>query len=261
MYDRNITRGVHFRKSGVDPNRINEIIDAGYRAKARESKAKRKETFAPSAIAYGHGACPRYWYMAFEGGYVFDESGTDAMALANMENGTYFHDRFSKVLQASGAPVVVEEELIMEDPPIRGFIDAIITIDGEDVVIELKSSKQEWFVMKQNSMKPSANHLYQILIYLKGKGLKNGALVYENKNDQSILVIPVEMDEFNEEVIDKAFDWMREVRANWEAEGNTIPKRPWTQKNKNCKGCPLFKECWKIDDGEVVIKPMEIVKL
>ena len=260
MYDRNITKGVHFRKSGVDPRRVNEIIEAGYKAMERETKVRKKETFAPSSIAYGHGTCPRYWYLAFEGTYEFDESGTDAMALANMDNGIYFHDRFAKVLTASGNVVSVEEELIMEDPPIRGFIDAIIDVDGEHVVVEAKSSKQEWFVMKENSMKPSVNHLYQILIYLKGKGLKNGVLIYENKNDQSVLVIPVELDDFNNEVIEKAFDWMREVRANWD--NQTLPTRPWTQKNKNCKGCPLFKECWEnLPDGEVKIKPMELVKL
>lgn len=258
MYDRNITRGVHFRKSGVDPRRVNEIIEAGYKAMEREDKVKKKETFAPSSIAYGHGTCARYWYLAFEGKYEFKESN-DAMALANMDNGTFFHARFEKVLEASGSVVSIEEELVLEDPPIRGFIDAIINIDDEHIVVEAKSSKQEWFVLKENSMKPSPNHLYQILIYLKGKGLKNGVLIYENKNDQSTLVIPVTMDDYNEKIINDAFDWMRKVRKNWE-EGE-LPTRPWTQKNKNCKGCPLFDECWNnLPDGEVVIKPMEVVK-
>lgn len=259
MYDRNITRGIHFRKSGVNPSRINEIIQNGYKSIKREDKIRQKQTFAPSSIAYGHGTCPRYWYLAFEGKYEFKDNN-DAMALANMENGIYFHDRFAKVLQASGKVISIEEEIIIESPPIRGFIDAIIDVDGEQVVVEAKSSKQEWFVIKENSMKPSANHLYQIIIYIKGKGIKNGVLIYENKNDQSTIVIPVTIDEHNEKIVDQAFEWMREVYKNWQDQN--IPTRPWTQKNKNCKGCPLFDECWNsLPAGDMKMLPMEVVKL
>lgn len=261
MYDRSLNKGVHYQSAGVDPHRVMNVIDAGYAAQKRKAEVKKKTTFAPSSIGYGHGTCPRYWYLAFEGQYVFEDTADD-MAIAAMSNGTYFHDRFGKILEASGYPVELERELVMEDPPIRGFIDAIVEIDGEAVVLEEKSARSEVFQIRVNSMKPAPYHLYQLLIYLKGLGKTSGAIIYENKNDQSVLVIPVTMDSINEQIIEDAFDWMRSVRANWEAEGDTLPNRPWTRKNKNCKGCPLFNECWNnLPEGDVRLLPMEVVRL
>jgi len=46
-----------------------EKINSGYIAK-RGDRHQQKKTFAPSTIAYGHGECARYWYLAFEGGYI-----------------------------------------------------------------------------------------------------------------------------------------------------------------------------------------------
>ena len=263
MFDRELTKGdTTFRKGGVNPSVINAIIEKGYSASARETKVRVKTSFAPSAIGYGKATCARYWYLAFEGKYVFDESGTDNKALANMENGTEVHARLEKVFKDSGALVESERELRFENPPVFGFIDAIINADGEEVVIEIKSAKQEMFNKYMNERKGAPYHMYQILLYLKGTGLKNGALLYENKNDQTLLTIPVSMNKYNEEKIEEALEWLREVRKNWEeAQGtlDNLPTRPWTRKNVKCKQCPLFDECWNnLPDGNVVIKPMEV---
>jgi hypothetical protein len=43
-----------------------EKIREGYTIK-RVDKHTTKKTFAPSTIAYGHGECARYWYLAFDG--------------------------------------------------------------------------------------------------------------------------------------------------------------------------------------------------
>ena len=263
MFDRELTKGNKtFRKGGVNPASINEIIERGYSVSARETKVRKKETFAPSSIGYGKATCARYWYLAFEGKYVFDESGTDNKGLANMTNGTEVHARLNKVFEDSGALVSSEQELRIENPPVFGFIDAILDVDGEHVVIEVKSAKQEMFVNYMNKQKGAAYHMYQILLYLKGTGLKHGALVYENKNDQSVLTIPVSLNEYNEKAITDAMDWMQEVYDNWKAAEGTLdnlPKRPWTQKNVKCKQCPLFDECWNnLPEGTVAIKPMAI---
>ena len=46
-------------------------IESGYLAD-RGPRHQVKKTFAPSTIVYGHGECPRYWYLAFEGGTFED---------------------------------------------------------------------------------------------------------------------------------------------------------------------------------------------
>ena len=48
----------------MDVAGITEKIKEGYTIN-RTDKHTQKKTFAPSTIAYGHGECPRYWYLAF----------------------------------------------------------------------------------------------------------------------------------------------------------------------------------------------------
>jgi CRISPR/Cas system-associated exonuclease Cas4 (RecB family) len=108
-------------------------------------------------------------------------------------------------------------------------------------------------------MKPSPNHLLQILTYMKIRKAKQGFLFYENKNDQSVLIIPVNLNERTKEIINNVFDWLRQVRANWEA--GTLPERPFTKSQSACKYCPVKKVCWKeMDEGEVFIPAMEVPK-
>ncbi len=48
-----------------------EKIKSGYTVN-RGPKMTEKKTLAPSTIAYQHGQCPRYWYLAFNGN-IFDD--------------------------------------------------------------------------------------------------------------------------------------------------------------------------------------------
>ena len=74
-----------------------EKIKSGY-VVDRGPKETKKKTFAPSTIAYGHGECPRYWYLAFDGN-IFEDN-TEPDAVANMESGTLSHDRIQKIGRA-----------------------------------------------------------------------------------------------------------------------------------------------------------------
>lgn len=263
---RDIAKGRHFRGGGINAKVIEDLVEKGYMAHVREAKVTKKETFAPSSIGYdGNARCPRYWYMAFEGKYVFEET-TDAMGMATMMNGRYAGERFGEVFEKSGSLVALEAEMIMADPPIRGYIDALVRIENEEgesevVVAEFKTTKDAIFTIRQNTMKPLAYHLYQILIYMKATGKKNGFLFYENRDDLSFLVIPVTMSERNEKILEDALEWLREVRANWEAEGDTLPTRPFTKSSKQCKYCPVKRECWEnLGEGTVTIKPMVVAQ-
>lgn len=249
-----------------DPKLITDMVEAGYQAGARVTEVRKKNSFAPSSIGYGSATCPRYWYMAFEGKYEFDESGTDNMGLANMSIGNEIHTKLEKLFEIAGTLVDHDVDMRMTDPPVHGFIDALIRLpNGEIVVGEFKSAKQEIFVHRQNTMQPAPYHRYQILLYLKATGKKRGFMLYENKNDQSILVLPIEMDAANEKIIDDALDWMRQVHKNWEdgPDGENLPVRPgrWTPKNKNCKICPVRDACWnQLGDGTVKMLPMEVAQ-
>jgi CRISPR/Cas system-associated exonuclease Cas4 (RecB family) len=256
---RDIVQNLKFRKAKVsfDPAAFSAFLEQQY-LKSNRFGTRTKQTFAPSSIGGYNGICPRYWYLAFNEHEFTDNN--DALGIANMANGTAAHDRIEKLLVESGMPVDIEVEMKMVDPPIRGYIDMMLEVEGEVVIGEFKTTRQEVFMIRQASMKPSAQHLIQILIYLKATQKKSGFLLYENKNTQEFLVIPVHLDEKNEAIIEEVFEWLRMVYKNFE-EGE-LPKRPFTKRNKTCKSCPIFDWCWnKQPEGTIDIPVMEVPKI
>lgn len=241
----------------VDVEKLGEFINVGYMTQRREPAVTKKTSFAPSAIGGYSGQCPRRWFLAFKGESMSDDD-FDAVGIATMQTGTDAHARIQRALKDAGILVEDEREILCEDPPIRGFADAVVHMDGKDVVVELKTTRMESFNVRQATMKAMPQHMYQILMYLKIEGLEHGVLLYENRNDLSMVAIPVRMTENNQKIIDTAFDWMRMVYANYE--NNTLPTRPFTKKSKVCKSCPFYTACWDGEDGVVDLPPMEVAK-
>jgi len=188
-------------------------INSGYIAK-RGPRHQQKKSFAPSTIAYGHGECARYWYLAFEGGTF--EDNADAFAGANMTNGTKSHERIQQAMGDAGILIDSEFKIVNEDPPIFGYGDVILDWQGEELLGEIKTAMAEGFEYRKNSRKAKTGHLIQILIYMKILKKAKGVLIYENKNNHELLAIPVEVNEYYIKWVDQAFEWMRTVRKAWE---------------------------------------------
>ena len=83
------------RPSFLDKDALIQKINSGYTIN-RVDKFQTKKTFAPSTIAYSHGECPRYWYLAFEGANFTDNA--DAYGGANMTAGTKSHERIQEAM-------------------------------------------------------------------------------------------------------------------------------------------------------------------
>jgi CRISPR/Cas system-associated exonuclease Cas4 (RecB family) len=242
-------------EGGFDHNQFASEMEESYLKQRRPDGFTQKKTFSPSTIGYGHGNCPRYWYYAFTGA-EFSET-TTAQGLANMQNGSAAHDRIQKVIGGIDRRTEFEVEIKNEDPPIRGYVDALIEWDGETVVGEIKTAKEEVYAIRQSSMKPSSNHLLQLLIYMKVLKLSQGVFIYENKNTQEICLIPIRVNDRYIKIIDELFEWLREVRVAYETE--QLPKRVATKSTPMCKNCPVKDVCWKEkpDDGVLDIRKYE----
>lgn len=246
------------RHVGFDVSKLITAIEDGYEVMRKETKVVKKTSFSPSSIAYNHGRCPRRWVMLFQGEWRSVDTAS-AASLAIMNSGTGAHKRIQDALKESGIVIEEELEVTYDDPPIRGFVDNIVMIDGEEVVVEIKTTRQEAFEPKILSMKPAYYHMYQLLTYMKILGKKHGAFIYENRNDNALLVIPVTMDFTNEEIIDEAFEWMRKVWGQYQK--GKLPVRPWKQTSSYCQGCPVFDACWnEAPEGDVKIKPLAVKK-
>jgi CRISPR/Cas system-associated exonuclease Cas4 (RecB family) len=236
-----------------------ELKAASLEGKQRDG-IQTKYTFSPSTVGYGYGTCARYWQFAFNGVIMKDTFTAEGMAA--MENGTAAHERIQKALTKiteSAQVKEIERELKIVDPPVRGFIDVILEVEGEEVVGEIKTIKAEQYDIRKMTQTPSESHLVQILIYMKGTGATEGFFLYENKNTHEVSTFPILMDEENEEYINYIFDWMREVRQAWEEKKNV--KRGYTKSSYQCKYCPIFDACQEAPDGRTNIEPLQVKKL
>lgn len=261
MEKRSIVQNLKFGrpKSGFNVDKLADAINAGYLADARAPRITQKKSFSPSSIGgtYSGALCPRRWVLAFRGESMWNDE-VDAVGMATMKNGTASHERIQAALQKAGVLVEAEREITNVDPPIRGFIDAIVEIDGERAVVEIKTTREEAFRARQTTMTAMPQHMYQILLYLKLTGLKTGILLYENRNDLSMLAIRVDLDEENEAIIDEALDWMRQV---WKAyQDDLLPKCAFRKDSKACKGCPFYPSCYDAGEGDIKIPRMDVHK-
>jgi CRISPR/Cas system-associated exonuclease Cas4 (RecB family) len=244
-----------------DSDAMIEKINLGYTI-MRGPKHTQKKTFAPSTIVYGHGECPRYWYLAFNGATF--EDNTDAYGAANMTAGTLSHDRIQAAMMNSGIAKTyindknektTEFKVIHNDPPIFGYGDAMLDWEGEEIIGEIKTMMSEAYEYRKKTNKPKTGHLVQLLIYMKILGKSKGALIYENKNNHDLMIIPVEVNEGYIKWINYAFDWMREVRKAWEDQ--TLPTKNYRNNSKVCKSCPVKATCLEAGTGVIKIASLE----
>jgi CRISPR/Cas system-associated exonuclease Cas4 (RecB family) len=239
-------------KSDSNMDALIEKINSGYIAN-RGPRHQQKKTFAPSTIAYGHGECARYWYLAFEGGEFEDYA--DPFAGANMTNGTKSHERIQKAMEDAGILIDSEFKITYQDPPIFGYGDVLLDWNGEELLGEIKTAMAEGFEYRKKSRKAKSGHLIQILIYMKILKKAKGVLIYENKNNHELLAIPVEVNDYYIKWVDQAFDWMRTVRKAWE--DKKLPSKNYRSNSKICKTCPLAKVCSSAGEGELRINSLE----
>lgn len=220
---------------------LNELLT---KAMGRESKETTKVSFAPSGLGYS-GSCPRYWFYAFNGSMF--EYSSDPLAVANMNAGTDSGARLAKMLDRAGILVADEVEVntIGHEtlPPIRGYIDAIVEWQGEEVLVEVKTTKSATWNSRVINFAVPGYQLVQLLIYMYIKNIDKGFFLTENKDTHEIFIFPVKMNDENRALVEKIFGWMKEVRQN--ALEGELPKRPFNKSSLQCKGCAVKNTCWE----------------
>jgi CRISPR/Cas system-associated exonuclease Cas4 (RecB family) len=238
-----------------------EKIESGYTVN-NLPKHTQKKTFAPSTIAYNHGECPRYWYLAFNG--VEFEDNSDSKGVANRTNGSHSHSRIQEAMMNSGTVHIFKDEnnqpttefkIMNQDPSIYGYGDVMIKWNGEDILGEIKTVPHDGFEYRKNTGKAKKAHLIQLLIYMKVLGKKRAVLIYENKNNHELLIIPVEVNDVYRKWVEDAFEWMRTVRQAWK--DKTIPQKNYRSNSKICKNCPIQKACNNAEVGTIKIPSLE----
>lgn len=233
--------------------KIIDAVEEGYAGMRRPDELLKKNSFSPSAVGYKHNRCPRFHAMRFAGRYTSNDKAS-LQSLGVMNSGTAVHERIQGALENSGIVKQLEKETTYSDPPIRGFIDAIVEIDGETIIVEIKSTRDEAFRSRVVKMKGPSYQMYQLLIYMYIENVDKGVLLYENNNDKRLLAVPVLMTDENRAKVEEVLEWMRKI---WSAhEQDKLPARPWKVTSPNCADCPLFEACWGEDREDVKIRSM-----
>ena len=238
-------------KSFINEKALIEKIEEGYTI-GRGPKFTQKKTFSPSTLAYGHGECPRYWFLAFNGAEFADD--VNAYSAANMQSGTHGHERIQKAMVDSGIAKELERKIISEDPPIFGYADVILDWYEKEIVGEIKTMRDESFAHRKSTGRPPVYHLIQILIYMKVLDHKEGVLIYENKNSHEMKVIPVTRTEEYDAFLNDLWEWLKDVRAAWD--GQQLPIKQYRSNAKICKGCPVAATCDEAGKGVLDIPRM-----
>jgi len=238
------------KKTPYDLKELTKILDASYSDASIKDEHLQKERFSPSTIGYGSGTCPRRWVLAFRGADWYEHHSSQSVD--NMTAGTDAHTRIQANLKNSNLDVEIEHELIVKDPPIRGFVDVIIKdFNGVNLVIEIKTTRTEAWVSRRAKNAGPAYQVLQLLLYLYFLDEEFGVLLYEDKNDHQKLMIPVQMTEKNRKAVEKVVEWMRLVYSTYQ-EGK-LPKNPFRSNSKICKECPIQQWCFSQPEGDTEV--------
>jgi CRISPR/Cas system-associated exonuclease Cas4 (RecB family) len=173
-----------------------------------------------------------------------------------MTAGTKSHERIQEAMgNVPDFLVDSEFKITHNDPPIFGYGDVIVNWQGEELLGEIKTMMNEGFEYRKAHLKPKTGHLVQLLIYMKILKKAKAVLIYENKNNHEILVLPVEVNDYYRRWVDQTFEWMRSVRKAWV--DRTLPEKNYRSNSKICKSCPIKQACADAGPGVFKIKSME----
>jgi CRISPR/Cas system-associated exonuclease Cas4 (RecB family) len=235
----------------INLNKIIDIINEGY-IKNQNVKGPftKKYSFAPSKLVWNEGVCPRFWYLAFEGNDW--ENKNTGPGLANMLAGIHGHERIAEALKDQNVIKWLEKEIRYENPPIFGKGDGMFAIDGQEILVEIKTTNDRNFEYRKSSKTASDGNRLQLLMYMKILKHQLGAIIYENKNTHELLVIPVVPTQKDVDTVNNLFDWM--IRVKKAFDDKQLPERISRQGTKMCAACPVEKVCDSREKGDIKIE-------
>ena len=133
------------------------------------------------------GKCPRAIFFKFKNA---PGEKADPRILRIFEHGEYLHRNIFNILYRLRIGVVTEVK-IPEQEIISGRADAILCLDGENYVLDIKSMNSMVF---RKLSSPKEENVCQIQLYLHYFKIKKGILLYIDKDQQEIKEFIVQYD-------------------------------------------------------------------
>jgi len=186
------------------------------------------------------GKCPRAVFFKFKN---VPREKIDARILRIFERGEALHRDIFNVLYRLRIGVTTEVSIPAQEI-ISGRADAILSIDKENYVLDIKSINSMVF----NKMtEPKIENVYQIQLYLHYFNVKKGILLYIDKDRQDIKEFIVNYDK---KLVKSLLDDFKMLKKK--IDSNIIPARLADySSNWQCKYCQFRDICSLADNGEM----------
>ncbi|MBC7220064.1 PD-(D/E)XK nuclease family protein [Candidatus Bipolaricaulota bacterium] len=200
----------------------------------REERSWPRDYFYVSEV----GKCPRQIYYAIKG---FPRPPLDGLTARKLAVGDDAHRRLVQALYGMGIVVAAEAPI----PPgnlFHGRCDVIVSLDGKNYVVEIKTAHPYSF--DQMTSGPRRDHYLQLQLYLHYFGIPQGIVLAENKATQELreFVVPLDKEEVSRVI--HAFERLQRTIF---VEGRLPPlpgqeeKRDW--EFDQCRYCPYVPFC------------------
>ncbi len=219
---------------------LKELIDKFYLDRERERKEKEDKERTQFYISEA-GRCPRNIFFRFKRA---PSREMEAERLRLLEHGNYIHQLVLRPLFSLRLVRATEIDIPPQEV-VKGRADAIISINGEPWVLDIKSISGR--INLERMTEPKQEDYYQIQLYLHYFGIKKGILLYMNKDTQELKEFGVD---YNNELV-------KQLLANFEnlkskIKSNIIPARLSDYPNNwQCAYCE-FRNICNIAEGEEI---------
>jgi CRISPR/Cas system-associated exonuclease Cas4 (RecB family) len=186
------------------------------------------------------GKCPRAVFFKLKNA---PREAIDARILRIFEHGEHIHRNIFNILYRLRIGVTTEISIPAQEI-ISGRADAILCINNENYVLDIKSMNSMIF---RNLTQPKEENVFQIQLYMHYFNIKNGLLLYIDKDQQNIKEFAVRYDE---NLVKGLLDGFYDLKSKIEA--NSVPARlPDYPRNWQCNYCQ-FKDICKMANGEAL---------
>lgn len=220
---------------------FNEMVD---RFLESEVRIKTIGRYYPSEI----GQCLRKTWYTFRNPKPIDKELKKIF-----EAGNRLHEFVADVFQSDKNPEVelVQKELPFEIPVddfvIAGRIDDLIRIkmSNQEALVEVKSTKDLDYLEE-----PNESHVLQLQLYLHANNMKDGILLYLEKNTLKSKTFHIA---YNEKMYDYIIERFRELHKKLTT-AELPPPEARLQEDKQwmCKSCQYSEECLRdTPEGEL----------
>lgn len=192
--------------------------------------------------------CARAVYFEFKG-YPREEISKGSFrkfVIGNLIHRNVMRELLS--LSTDDIHVVSSEITIPKNDLITGRADIIVSIDNELHVVDIKSINDYAFkLLKDKAREPDEGYIKQLNLYMHFFGIKKGFLLFDNKNTQELLEVPLD---YNEALALQCIERFKKIKEMIEKE--IMPGIPeFSEDDKwKCDYCPYKGACEKVEEGK-----------